>query len=162
MYYNMKDFDKAKDSYRQVTQLDPNDPETYYMLGVINWADTYKNAAEAKAKIDLKVDDEYKKSKDDQKTCQEVRQANGPKVDEGLTALSKALELRPGYEDAMAYMNLLYRRKADTECGNPQARMADIKLADEWSDKTMAERKAKLERQQNQGGIVLDQPQSGK
>jgi tetratricopeptide (TPR) repeat protein len=162
MYYNMKDFDKAKDYYRQVAQLDPNDPETYYMLGVINWADTYKTAAEAKAKIDLRVDDEYRKSKDDQKTCEEVRQVNGPKVDEGLTALNKAIELRRDYEDAMAYMNLLYRRKADTECGNPKARMADIKVADEWSDKTMAARKEKMEKQQNAGGIVLDQPQSGK
>jgi hypothetical protein len=34
-------------------------------------------------------------------------------VDEGIAALQKAIELRADYDDAMAYLNLLYRRKAD-------------------------------------------------
>ena len=77
-----------------------------------------------------------------------------------MDALDKALKLRPEYEDAMAYMNLLYRRKADVECGDPPARSADIKMADQWSDKTMATRKTKAEKQQA-GGITLEQPQGG-
>jgi tetratricopeptide (TPR) repeat protein len=160
LYYNMKNFDKSTDYYRQATEVDPNDPEIYYMMGVIDWADTYKTAAEVKAKIGLKVDDAFKpKGKEDLKTCQQLSVTNGPKVTEGLDALDKALKLRPEYEDAMAYMNLLYRRKADIECGNPQAHAADIKMADQWSDKTMAVRKEKAEKAQQQpAGIVLDQP----
>jgi hypothetical protein len=34
-------------------------------------------------------------------------------VDEGIAALQKAIELRPDYDDAMAYLNLLDRQKAD-------------------------------------------------
>jgi len=34
-------------------------------------------------------------------------------VDEGIASLQKAIQLRPDYDDAMAYLNLLYRRKAD-------------------------------------------------
>jgi tetratricopeptide (TPR) repeat protein len=164
LYYNMKDFDKSTEYYRQATEVDPNDPEIYYMLGVIDWAATYKTAAETKAKTGLKVDDEFKtKSKEDQKVCQELRATNEPKVDDGLDALNKALQLRPDYEDAMAYVNLLYRRKADVECANPPARLADIKMADQWSDKTMAVRKEKAEKAQQQpAGIVLDQPQGQK
>lgn len=157
LYYNMKDFDKSKEFYAQATQVDPNDPETYYMLGVINWADTYKTAAETKAKLGLKVDDEFRKDKDGQQACQQVRSANAAKVSEGIDALNKALTLRPEYEDAMAYMNLLYRRKADTECGDTQARLADLKTADNWSDKTMSTRKIKADREQA-NGIVMDQP----
>jgi tetratricopeptide (TPR) repeat protein len=161
LYYNMKDFEKSKDFYRQATQVDQNDPEIYYMVGVIDWVDTYKTAAETKAKIGLKVDDEYKKSKDDLKTCAEVRAANEAKVKDGFEALNQALKLRPEYEDAMVYMNLLYRRKADMECGNSQARMADLKIADQWSEKTITARKAKAEKEQQASGIVVDQ-QSGK
>ena len=76
---------------------------------------------------------------------------------EGIDALNKALALRPDYDDAMAYMNLLYRQKADIECGDPAARATDLKTADEWVDKTMATKKAKAEKQPGATGIVNDQ-----
>ena len=158
LYYNMKDFPKAKDFYKQAIATDPKDPETFYMLGVINWADTYKTAAEVKSKIGLKVDDAFGKGKNDQKACQDLRASQLDKVTEGIKALDSALNVRPEYEDAMAYMNLLYRRKADLECGNPAARTADIAAADKWVAKTMATRQAKSEKQQQAGGIMLDTP----
>jgi len=37
----------------------------------------------------------------------------GAMVDEGIADLQKAVQLRPDYDDAMAYLSLLYRRKAD-------------------------------------------------
>jgi hypothetical protein len=78
--------------------------------------------------------------------------------------LNKALSLRQDYDDAMAYMNLLYRRKADTECGDPQAAAEDVKTANDWSDKAMAARKKKAEEaaKKNTGGIVLEQTQNQK
>ena len=158
LYYNMKDFTKATDFYKQAIATDPKDPETYYMIGVINWADTYKSAAEVKSKIGLRVDDVFAKSKSDQKACQDLRAAQLPKIQEGIAALDSALKVRPEYEDAMAYENLLYRRRADLQCGNPAARAADINTANQWSDKTLATRKAKAEKQQNAGGITLDAP----
>ena len=36
-------------------------------------------------------------------------------VEEGLTALGKAIEIRPNYFDAMEYQNLLWREKAKFE-----------------------------------------------
>jgi len=58
----------------------------------------------------------------------------------------------------MAYINLLYREKADRDCDNPDERAADLKTADEWVDKTMAAKKAKAEKQAQAhgGGITLD------
>jgi hypothetical protein len=35
-------------------------------------------------------------------------------IDEGIASLKKAIEIRAGYDDAMAYLNLLYRLKAET------------------------------------------------
>ena len=85
-----------------------------------------------------------------------LKEKNQGKVEEGIQALEKALQLRPDYDDAMAYMNLMYRERADYECDDAAARAADKKTADEWVDKTMATKKAKAEKQ-GTGGIVLDQ-----
>ena len=57
----------------------------------------------------------------------------------------------------MAYMNLMYRERADIQCDDPGARSTDLKTADEWVDKTMAIKKQKAEKQAGQGGIVMDQ-----
>ena len=69
--------------------------------------------------------------------------------------LQKALELRPDYDDAMAYLNLMYREKGDLECDDPAARAADLKTADEWVDKTMATKKIKAEKQPGANGITM-------
>ncbi len=69
------------------------------------------------------------------------------------------MQLRADYDDAMAYMNLLYREKADLECDDPAARADDLKAADHWVDETMATKKAKAAKQPGAQGITLDQPQ---
>jgi hypothetical protein len=95
----------------------------------------------------------------DKKVCATMRESNTANVQEGIDNLNKALQLRPDYDDAMAYMNLMYRERADIECDDPAARSADLKTADEWVDKTMATKKAKAEKQPGAGGIVMDQKQ---
>jgi len=58
----------------------------------------------------------------------------GPLVDEGIADLQKAISLRPDYDDAMAYLNLLYRRKADM-VESKEEREALLKQADDLVDK---------------------------
>jgi tetratricopeptide (TPR) repeat protein len=152
LYFNMKKLDQAKEYNRKVTELDPNDPEAFYSIGVIDWTETYAPRMEERAKLGLKPVEDLK----DKKVCAMLKGKNESKVDEGIQALEKALQLRPDYDDAMAYMNLMYRERADYECEDPSARAADKKTADEWVDKTMATKKAKAEKQ-GTGGIVLDQ-----
>jgi hypothetical protein len=67
-------------------------------------------------------------------------------VQDGIDVFTKAMSLRPDYDDAMAYMNLMYRERADIQCGNKQAYDADTKAADKWVDVTMATKKKKEER----------------
>ncbi|MGH9511648.1 MAG: tetratricopeptide repeat protein [Terriglobales bacterium] len=143
LYLQQKKFDEASEYYRKAIAIDPNDPEAYYTLGVIAWTRSYKPRMEARAKLGLKPDEPLK----DKKVCQTLHDANWDIIQGGLDDLKKALDLRPDYDDAMAYTNLLYREKADLECGDPAARAADEKTADEWVDKTMATKKAKAEKQ---------------
>ncbi len=154
LYFNMKKFDLAKQYHEKAKQLDPNDPEEYYSIAVIDWTQAYAPRQEKRAELGLKPNDPLIKEK---KVCQELRDKNLPVVDDGINNLQKALQLRPDYDDAMAYLNLLYREKADVECGNQDAYTADIKAADEWVDKTMATKKQKAEKlAQKTGGITTE------
>jgi hypothetical protein len=74
----------------------------------------------------------------------QFQQKFGALIDEGIKNLQKAMELRTDYDDAMAYLNLLYRQKADTEA-TPAARDADTKLADDLVDKVKAIKQKKME-----------------
>jgi tetratricopeptide (TPR) repeat protein len=162
IYLNMKKFDDAKAYYRKALEIDPNDPEPYYSVGVIDWTQTYQPRMEERAKLGMKPDEELNaKDKNQKKACEELKEKNSANIQDGIDALNKALQLRPDYDDAMAYMNLMYREKADVECDDPAARAADLKTADDWVDKTMATKKAKAEKQPGTQGITLDQT-SGK
>jgi len=78
-----------------------------------------------------------------QPLCRGVKKANAKAVDDGIRMLMEALKLRPDYDDAMAYMNLLYRERADIQCGDPQAAAADTRTAERWLDLTMSVKKSK-------------------
>jgi tetratricopeptide (TPR) repeat protein len=142
LYLNMKEFEKAKEYYRQVMEVDRNDPEPYYSVAVIDWTQTYQPRMEERAKLGLKPDEPLK----DRKICEQLKTKNAAIIDDGMKMLDKALELRPDYDDAMAYYNLLWREQADIQCGDPQARAAALKKADEWVDKTLATKKEKADK----------------
>jgi hypothetical protein len=155
LYFNMKNWDETKQYHHQVSELDPNDPEAYYSIGVVDWTEAYQQTAEVKAKDQIKVDDDITK---DKKLCPDLKAKIDPIVSDGIDNLNKALQLRQDYDDAMAYMNLLYRRKGDLECGDESARQADLKTADDWVNKTLAVKKAKADKAPAAQGITMDQP----
>jgi tetratricopeptide (TPR) repeat protein len=159
IYFNMKKLDQAKQANLKVAEADPSDPDSYYSIGVVDWTQTYQPRMEERAKLGMKPDEPLNaKDKSQKKLCDELKQKNSANIEEGINSLKKALELRPDYDDAMAYLNLMYREKADVECDDPAARAADLKTADEWVDKTMAAKRAKAEKQAAApGGISLDE-----
>ncbi len=157
LYLQMKKFDLAKEYYKKASEFDPNDPEPYYSIAVIDWTQTYLPRQEARAQLGMKPDDALPAK--DKKICALVREKNTANIQEGVDNLNKAIQLRPDYDDAMAYLNLMYRERADVQCDDPAARAEDLKTADEWVDKTMATKKAKAEKQPGAGGIVMDQKQ---
>ena len=159
LYLNMKKFDDAKKYYRMAADIDPNDPEPYYSVGVIDWTACYQPRMEERAKLGLKPDENLSaKNKDQKKVCAQLKAKNLPSIQEGIENLNKAIQLRPDYDDAMAYLNLMYREKADVECDDLNARQEDLKTADHWVDQTLSTKKAKAEKQPGQQGITMDQP----
>jgi tetratricopeptide (TPR) repeat protein len=154
LYLNTQNFDQAKAYQRKVIDADPNDAAAYYTIGVIDWTVAYKNAIPVRQSLGLHDNGDPIK---DKKACGALAEENTPLIQEGLDALNKATQLKENYDEAMAYINLLYRRKAETECGDEDARKADLATADEWVQKAMAARKAnQIKANQNAPkGIVL-------
>lgn len=161
LYLNQKKWDQAKKYYRMASDLDPNDAEPYYSVGVIDWSQSYQPRMEERAKLGMKPDEHLSaKNKDQKKLCEDLKGKNSAVIQEGIDSLDKAIKLREDYDDAMAYMNLMYRERADVECDDEAARAADLKTADQWVDKAMQAKQARAAKAAAaQGGqITLDQP----
>jgi len=156
LYYSIDRFDEAKQWQQKVLAADPQDAEAAYTIGVIDYGRARRNSVQVLAANGL-TDDGAGNPKLPKAACQQIAQQNGPLIDEGFKYLQQAVQVRPNYEDAMAYLNLLYRRKAEIECGNDAARKADVAQADEWREKAMGTRKANEEKKNSKaGGVVLD------
>src|SRR4029077_20016716 len=104
LYFQMKRMNEAKDYYKKQIALDPSNAESYYSEGVIDWTQTYQPRMELKARLKLKPDEPIK----DAKERAALAEKSMPLIDEGMAALNKAMEMRSDYDDAMAYLNLLY------------------------------------------------------
>jgi tetratricopeptide (TPR) repeat protein len=153
---NIGKLNEAKTDEEKVISLAPNEAEAYYTVGVVDWMQAYKNAITILAADGL-TDDGNGNVKKSKGACQKLADANGALVADGLQHLQKAVEINPTYDDAMTYLNLTYRRKADMECGNDDARKADLAQADDWNNKAMGARKAnELKKEKaTQGGVTM-------
>ena len=153
---NIKKLDEAKEYEKKVIAIAPNDPEAYYTIGVVNWMQAYKNAITILAADGL-TDDGNGNVKKSKAACQKLQEANAALVEEGLKFLHRAVELNPTYDDAMQYLQLTYRRRADLACGDDAARKADLASADDWSQKAMGARKEneRKKEEKNSGGVTL-------
>jgi len=138
---NIKRYDQAKADEIKIIGLKPDDADANYTVGVIDWTEAYKHATDILGSAGLQDDGEgnVKKSKD---VCAKLVTANTDLVADALKYLQQAVNINPNYDDAMQYLNLTYRRKADLECGNDAARKADLAQADEWVQKASGARKA--------------------
>jgi tetratricopeptide (TPR) repeat protein len=157
LYLNIGKFDDAKAWQMKAIAVDPQDAEAYYTVGYIDWRQAYRNAVEQLATQGL-TDGGDGNPKMNKPVCAKLQELNTPLVTEGLQYMQKAIDVRPNYDDAMSYMNLLNRRKADLECGNDGARKADVQAAIDWNTKAMGTRKANEEKKAaaTPGGVVMD------
>lgn len=141
MYFQMKQMDQAKEFYKKQIQIDPQNPEPYYSIGVINWTLCYQARQILKTRMGYAPDAPIKDATEREK----LAERNNPLIDEGMEMLNKAMQLRDEYDDAMAYLNLLYREKADLADTNDE-RDQLIETANSWIDKAVQIKKLKAQR----------------
>jgi tetratricopeptide (TPR) repeat protein len=144
--YSRERFDQSKTYHMKHITLKPEDPDPYYWVGVIDWTLAYRTHLEMRGK--WRLAHPGKALKDDEAMPPDVRadyiKDNSDLINEGITNLQKAIELRPDYDDAMAYLNLLLRRKAD-EAATPDERASLLQQADELIDKAKEIKQKKME-----------------
>jgi tetratricopeptide (TPR) repeat protein len=156
IYYSIKKLDEAKAWQKKVLAVDPKDPEAAYWVGMIDFTEAHENVLKELSSVGA-TDDGEGNVKAPKKVMGQIKEENAQLVEEGLQYLEQAVANRANYDDAMAYMNLLYRRKADVDFGNEAARKEDVAKADEWRTKAMGTRKANEEKKNaGPGGITMD------
>jgi tetratricopeptide (TPR) repeat protein len=144
----------AEKWYKRLTEVEPTRKEAWYSLGVIAWAKWYPAWMEARNKAGMKP--EAPGPLNDKKLREELSGKYLEMVNTGIKNLEKALEIDPEYDDAMAYMNLLLRERADL-AEQTAAYDADIEAADNWMQKALETRKIKAERQPAATGIAMEE-----
>ena len=75
LYLNEKKWDDAKKYYRMASDLDPNDPEPYYSVGVIDWTACYQPRMEKRAALGMKPEENL--NPEEQKPEESLRRIEG-------------------------------------------------------------------------------------
>jgi len=147
--FDPKKMEESKTYHQRHIQIKPEDPESYYWIGVIDWSLAYRGNKDMRSDYNNNSRNKTIKDTDPMPPVLSKKFADkyGSIVEEGMTDLKRAIDLRPDYDDAMAYLNLLYRQKADTET-TAEARDADDKAADDLVEKVKAIKQKKMENPQ--------------
>jgi tetratricopeptide (TPR) repeat protein len=147
--YDPKKFEESKSYHQKHIDLKPNDPEPYYWIGVIDWTLAFRANGELRAAYNK--DHVTKQVRDTEPLPASLRGEYTSKystlVDEGITQLKKSIDIKPDYDDAMAYLNLLYRRKADM-VESSEERSVLLKQADDLVDKVKEIKQKRAEQTQ--------------
>jgi len=131
-------YEESKKYHQKHIAVNPNDPEPYYWVGVIDW--TLARRANDEMRQSYNVENKKKQIKDPDPLPDKLRtqftEQNGAMVDEAMQMLDKAVQLRPDYADAIAYKSLVLRMKADQVDSTQRASLE--KEADDLLDKVKA------------------------
>jgi tetratricopeptide (TPR) repeat protein len=130
--FNAEKMEESKSFHKRHVDLRPQDPEPYYWIGVIDWSLAYRGNRAMRETNRVAYRDPMPS-----RLAEQFGKRYGDIVEDGMTKLRRAIDLRPNYGDAMAYLNLLYRQKADMQT-DPIARDDNIKTADDLVDQAKA------------------------
>jgi hypothetical protein len=155
LFFHQKKWAEAEEWNKKLLAVDDKNKEGYYTLGVIAWTKSFSKRMEARAKLGMKPEDPGPIK--DKKVREQLRGELLGMINEGIANLDKSLAVDAEYDDAMAYLNLLHRERADLQDSLDEHKK-DTATADAWVEKTMETKKVKQERaaKAQPGGIVQD------
>ena len=147
--FNPQKFQESKTYHQKHIELKSTDPEPYYWIGVIDWTLAFRGNAEMRTEYNKDHINKQVKESDPLPAAVRTQFVDkyGQLVDEGIASLQKAIQLRPDYDDAMAYLNLLYRRKADM-VESAEERASYQKQADDLVEKVKEIKQKRAEQPQ--------------
>ena len=137
---NQKKWDEAQSWYEKVVAVEPRNATAWYSMGFIAWSRWYPAYSAARKSLGMRPEDPGPLPAGAVK--EDLRTRFWPVLEGGLNDLQQALLIDPQYDDAMAYMNLLIRERADLRDTAEECRQ-DVVVANTWVDQAMATKKAK-------------------
>lgn len=151
----MAKLDEAASWYTKLVTADPKNRDGYYSLGAIAQKKFYPALMTARVNANMKPDEPGPLK--DKKAKAELSAKYMPVIDDGIKNLQKALDIDKESDDAMAYMNLLIRERADL-ADDKDAYKKQVDEADSWLQKALDTKKAKQERAEKKtgGGIIQE------
>ncbi|HEY3839583.1 MAG TPA: tetratricopeptide repeat protein [Bryobacteraceae bacterium] len=138
IYFQQKNWDRSEEWNRKVIDIDPNNKEAYYTLGVLAW--TQFLVVDRQARNQLAMKPEEPGPLKDEIVRTRLKSEWIARLDAAIQSETEALNADPDYENAMAYMNLLIRYRADLLDSPDEYRIA-IEEANQWVQKTLETQK---------------------
>jgi tetratricopeptide (TPR) repeat protein len=121
LYFKKGDFENGVKWLKARLDVEGNNPEVYYLIGVQAWDRSY-NFPDLDPTLRAQI------------------------VEEGLQSLNKAVQMKPDYFEALSYINLLYREKAKMET-DPAKKQEYIDTANKYLQQALEMRKAAQEKE---------------
>lgn len=137
--------------YAKLAEVDTNNKIAYYSRGVIMFGKFYPAIQGARSQLGMKPDDPGPIK--DKKLKDELRAKWLEPVNQGIKSLERALEIDKEYDDAMAYLNLLIRYRADL-MDTPEEYKKEVDVADNWVQKALQTKRDKATREANKGSAT--------
>jgi tetratricopeptide (TPR) repeat protein len=134
---------ESKQYHERHIQIKPGDAQPYYWVAVIDWTLAHTANSDMRHGYNDSLGKQKRRKPAKPITEEEALPDNlrqqfadkyGQVVDEGIDYCQKAVQINPDYADAYAYLNLLYRQKADMVESAPE-RQDLIKKANDLVDK---------------------------
>lgn len=150
----IKQLDVAADWYKKLAEADPNEKEAFYSQGMIAWAKFYPAWMATRTKLGMKP--EAPGPIKDKKAKEELKTKYSDVLAQGIDNLEKSLKIDKEYDDAMAYLNLLHRERADLADSDVEYKR-ETDLADEFMSKALETRKIKADRAPKSTGISAEE-----
>lgn len=127
--------DQAQSVYDRVLAISPSNTTALYNLGVLGWMRVFPALRAARAKLAMAP--ETPGPLPDPALRAELNAQYEQVLKNSIAELNRVLDIDPDSSDAMGYLNLNYRAKADLDATAEAAR-EDLATADHWLEKTLA------------------------
>ena len=127
VYYWHAELDEAERNYRKAIEVDATNAEALYTLAVIDWRRSYQVRVQKRTELKLN----QKQLLIGLSSCRDIRTENLDRINEGIGLLTTTLQVLD-VPEAMVYISILHRERADIQCGDRAAYQDDIKTSALW------------------------------
>ena len=138
--YKQRKMQEAREWDTRFLTVNPRNKRAHYWAGLLTWEAFNPDLIAARASANMKPEDPGPLPSTPAKV--ELLAKDGPMVDEAIAHLRRALELDPQYEEALTYMGLLVRGRAELR-DTPEQYKRDVVEADTWVQRAIETKKLK-------------------